>query len=289
MGLLVRHARARHPTASRPARRHQRIDHAGRAAAGRAARRPAARPDRPAAARPQPDPAADPACPREPHHRPEPGHRPAHHLARPEGAEPGAGPVPALRRGAVPHGLPAARREGTTTYLYAPCARGHVPAACSRHPSGTTARRCSSEARAGVHHRRRLHLYRITRVKRHATDFSLVTDAPPDKEQLILQTAEGPRGTMPKLQVLAEPLCRRATPRWRRRDRGRGPAPATTLPDPRRDRRSLRPSRYAGTHQLDDDTDHHHEPGDDPEAARRRRPRSCRRCPRPHPCRRAPR
>lgn len=50
-----------------------------------------------------------------------------------------------------------------------------------------------------------LHLYRITQVKRHATDFSLVTDAPADKEQLILQTSEGPRGTVPKLQVLAEP------------------------------------------------------------------------------------
>jgi hypothetical protein len=50
-----------------------------------------------------------------------------------------------------------------------------------------------------------MHLYRITQVKRHATDFSLVTDAPPDKEQLILQTSEGPRGTVPKLQVLAEP------------------------------------------------------------------------------------
>jgi hypothetical protein len=51
-----------------------------------------------------------------------------------------------------------------------------------------------------------LHLYRITKVRRHATDFSLVTDAPPDKEQLILQTSEGPRGTVPKLQVLAEPF-----------------------------------------------------------------------------------
>lgn len=51
----------------------------------------------------------------------------------------------------------------------------------------------------------KLHLYRITKVKRHATDFSLVTDAPADKEQLILQTSEGPRGTVPKLQVLAEP------------------------------------------------------------------------------------
>ena len=51
----------------------------------------------------------------------------------------------------------------------------------------------------------RLHLYRIIQVKRHATDFSLVTDAPPGKEQLILQTSEGPRGTVPKLQVLAVP------------------------------------------------------------------------------------
>ncbi|MFN8520386.1 MAG: sortase [Chloroflexota bacterium] len=51
----------------------------------------------------------------------------------------------------------------------------------------------------------RLHLYRITKVKRHATDFSLVTDADPDAEQLILQTSEGPRGTVPKLQVLAIP------------------------------------------------------------------------------------
>lgn len=51
----------------------------------------------------------------------------------------------------------------------------------------------------------KLHLYRISQVKRHATDFSLVTDAPPGQEQLILQTSEGPRGTVPKLQVLAIP------------------------------------------------------------------------------------
>ena len=40
----------------------------------------------------------------------------------------------------------------------------------------------------------------------HAPDFSLVTDAPPGKEQLILQTSEGPRGTVPKLQVAARPV-----------------------------------------------------------------------------------
>jgi hypothetical protein len=67
----------------------------------------------------------------------------------------------------------------------------------------------------------RLHLYRITRVKRHATDFSLVTDAPPDKEQLILQTSEGPRGTVPKLQVLAEPFAVRDVPREEARPEAR--------------------------------------------------------------------
>ena len=50
----------------------------------------------------------------------------------------------------------------------------------------------------------REHVYQITRVKRHALDFSLALDAPPDAHQLIMQTSEGPRGTVPKLQVLAE-------------------------------------------------------------------------------------
>jgi len=52
----------------------------------------------------------------------------------------------------------------------------------------------------------RVHVYQITRVKRHALDFSLADAAPPGTEQLILQTSEGPAGTVPKLQILAEPL-----------------------------------------------------------------------------------
>ena len=48
------------------------------------------------------------------------------------------------------------------------------------------------------------HVYQITQVKRHALDFSLALDAPPGARQLILQTSEGPKGTVPKLQVLAE-------------------------------------------------------------------------------------
>jgi hypothetical protein len=67
----------------------------------------------------------------------------------------------------------------------------------------------------------KLHLYRITKVKRHATDFSLVTDLEPGAEQLILQTSEGPRGTVPKLQVLAEPYDVRESTREEARPRAR--------------------------------------------------------------------
>jgi len=52
----------------------------------------------------------------------------------------------------------------------------------------------------------RLHVFTITRFKRHATGFELVDNAPADAEQLIMQTSEGPRGTKPKLQVLALPV-----------------------------------------------------------------------------------
>lgn len=50
-----------------------------------------------------------------------------------------------------------------------------------------------------------LHLYEISLVKRHATDLSLAI-APAGEHQLVLQTSEGPSGTVPKLQILARPL-----------------------------------------------------------------------------------
>jgi Sortase domain len=50
-----------------------------------------------------------------------------------------------------------------------------------------------------------LHLYAITTVKRHATDLSLATDAG-SAQQLVLQTSEGPTGTVPKLQLAAMPV-----------------------------------------------------------------------------------
>ena len=48
------------------------------------------------------------------------------------------------------------------------------------------------------------YVYAITVVKRHATDFSIAENADPGVSQLVIQTSEGPRGTVPKLQVLAE-------------------------------------------------------------------------------------
>ncbi len=50
------------------------------------------------------------------------------------------------------------------------------------------------------------YVYEITVVKRHAIDFSLAEDVPPGVSQLVLQTSEGPAGTVPKLQILAEPI-----------------------------------------------------------------------------------
>ncbi|MEO5885962.1 MAG: hypothetical protein ABIQ58_10650 [Candidatus Limnocylindrales bacterium] len=45
--------------------------------------------------------------------------------------------------------------------------------------------------------------YRITEVMRHATDRSAAADVPGDEGRLVLQTSEGPKGTVPKLQVVA--------------------------------------------------------------------------------------
>jgi hypothetical protein len=50
----------------------------------------------------------------------------------------------------------------------------------------------------------RLFTYTINRVVRHATDYSVVAVIPLSEQLLILQTSEGPYGTIEKLQVVAE-------------------------------------------------------------------------------------
>lgn len=52
----------------------------------------------------------------------------------------------------------------------------------------------------------KLHLYQIDIVKRHATDLTLAYELEPGQHRLIMQTSEGPSGTIPKLQVAAKPI-----------------------------------------------------------------------------------
>lgn len=52
----------------------------------------------------------------------------------------------------------------------------------------------------------KLHLYEITRVKRHATDLS-ITRIPAGDHLLVLQTSEGWHGHVPKLQIAARPIA----------------------------------------------------------------------------------
>lgn len=52
----------------------------------------------------------------------------------------------------------------------------------------------------------REYIYEITVVKRHAVDFSIAENVPLGISQLVLQTSEGPAGTLPKLQILAVPI-----------------------------------------------------------------------------------
>lgn len=50
----------------------------------------------------------------------------------------------------------------------------------------------------------RRYTYRVTEILRHATDRSSAQGVPANARRLVLQTSEGPRGTVPKLQVVAE-------------------------------------------------------------------------------------
>jgi len=94
--------------------------------------------------------------------------------------------------------------HGRTTYLYGHAREGMFL------PLLTAAERNDGASLIGARvdvytSDNRLHVFTITRVKRHATGFALVDNAPRGAEQLILQTSEGPPGTVPKLQVLALP------------------------------------------------------------------------------------
>lgn len=94
--------------------------------------------------------------------------------------------------------------QGRTTYLYAHAREGmFLPLLdAAEHDEGASLIGDRVDVYTSDD---RVHVFTITIVKRHATGFELVDDAPRGAEQLILQTSEGPRGTKPKLQVLALP------------------------------------------------------------------------------------
>ena len=54
---------------------------------------------------------------------------------------------------------------------------------------------------ANLHYR-----YKVFEVRRHALDFSIAYEVPPGAQWLIVQTSEGPEGTIPKLQLGASLL-----------------------------------------------------------------------------------
>jgi hypothetical protein len=89
-----------------------------------------------------------------------------------------------------------------TTYVYAHARRGMFEPLlrASEHDDGAALVGLEIELYSsdGVRHR-----YVLERVKRHAVDFSLAHDVRPGERQLVLQTSEGPDGTLPKLQVAA--------------------------------------------------------------------------------------
>jgi hypothetical protein len=91
------------------------------------------------------------------------------------------------------------------TYLYAHAREGmFLPLLrASEQDDGASLLGTLVEVYTGDGHQ---HVYVISRVKRHALDFSLAQDIPRRSQRLVLQTSEGPRGTVPKLQVLAEPV-----------------------------------------------------------------------------------
>lgn len=101
--------------------------------------------------------------------------------------------------------------EGGTTYLFAHARQGmFLPLLQgSLRDDGTAMRGALVEVYTNGPN---TYVYQISEVKRHAVDLSLARDIKPGEERLILQTSEGPSGTVPKLQVAARLVETRASP-----------------------------------------------------------------------------
>jgi hypothetical protein len=92
-----------------------------------------------------------------------------------------------------------------STYIYAHARTGMFLPLLNQSKINNGAAMIGMEVRVYTKDKK-LHLYRIFKVKRHATDFSLATNLSRGEHRLIMQTSEGPHGTIPKLQVAAKPI-----------------------------------------------------------------------------------
>ena len=93
-------------------------------------------------------------------------------------------------------------RPGTTTWVYAHARRGMFLPLLDASRRGDGARLLGTAvdvfSSSSLRYR-----YRITGVHPHAVDRGIAAGVPADEGRLVLQTSEGPRGTVPKLQVSA--------------------------------------------------------------------------------------
>lgn len=96
-------------------------------------------------------------------------------------------------------------RVGTTTWIYGHARDGMFLPLLRASETSDGAALIGQRADVYTEGGRRFS-YRITEVLRHATDRSSASGVPADGRRLVLQTSEGPKGTVPKLQVVAELL-----------------------------------------------------------------------------------
>ena len=94
-------------------------------------------------------------------------------------------------------------RPGTTTWIYGHAREGMFLPLLEASETNQGASLIDQTAEVYTDGGRRF-TYRITEVLPHATDRSSARDVPAEGGRLVLQTSEGPKGTVPKLQVVAE-------------------------------------------------------------------------------------
>ena len=94
-------------------------------------------------------------------------------------------------------------RPGTTTWIYAHAREGmFLPLLeASGRDDGASLVGLDVEVYSTESKR---YTYRISEVHRHALDRSIAAGVPQDQRRLVLQTSEGPSGTVPKLQISAD-------------------------------------------------------------------------------------